>query len=195
MDEDAHENAHERNQVEEKEQVDSIGMSDGRTNGDDGKRNLTSSSRLPKKTSLQQAARVIANLVVAAGGVLIRAGVQAYRQAIVSEFPLKALSFLVLFPLSSLSRPSTFSSSRLSFPLSLFSPATFCRKNSCRRRQTGQHGDRPRRLGCEIRLPDEPRGSQEDPRGRDAGVARGATEKVQPLVQSQRRARVVLLDE
>lgn len=32
-----------------------------------------------------QAARVIANLIVAGAGVLIRAGVQAYRQAIVSE--------------------------------------------------------------------------------------------------------------
>ena len=49
--------------------------------------NLTSlfSFTLSKKKLQTQAARVIANLVVAAGGVLIRAGVQAYRQAIVSE--------------------------------------------------------------------------------------------------------------
>jgi hypothetical protein len=33
-----------------------------------------------------QAGRLLANLIVAGGGILIRAAAQAYRQAIISEF-------------------------------------------------------------------------------------------------------------
>lgn len=38
-----------------------------------------------------QAARIIANLLVAGGGVLFRAAAQAYRQAVVSECPCSGL--------------------------------------------------------------------------------------------------------
>ena len=34
-----------------------------------------------------QAARIIANLIIAGGGVLLRAAAQAYRQALISELP------------------------------------------------------------------------------------------------------------
>lgn len=36
---------------------------------------------------ITQAGRLLANLIVAGGGILIRAAAQAYKQAIVSKFP------------------------------------------------------------------------------------------------------------
>lgn len=49
-----------------------------------GRRELKTPNTHPHHPT-SQAARVLANLLVAGAGVLIRAGVHAYRQAIVSE--------------------------------------------------------------------------------------------------------------
>lgn len=80
---------------------------------------FSSYSLKKENTKPTQAARVIANLVVAAGGVLIRAGVQAYRQAIVSESSLffSPLTFFSTLDFHSFSRSlSLFSLSPSTFP-------------------------------------------------------------------------------
>lgn len=54
------------------------------------------SSKVVSLPSLVQAARVIAQLLVAGGTILFRAGAQAYKQAIVSAFPLARLAYFLL---------------------------------------------------------------------------------------------------
>lgn len=111
-----------------------------------------------------QAARIIANLLVAGGGVLFRAAAQAYRQAVVSEHTLRASLYLLCIR----SRPRHGLDS-FWMQLETNMPRSLC----CRCRKVGRYSGECER-GAQVGADDRAGGAADSGRGEECHPGAGA---------------------